>query len=89
MDSVKNIIRKCVVLLIITSKIFALYIMSNGSLERYYFVLYDGALTLKLSKIALNAFCYKTLHISTSYTKYFHPTGLCLFNLLYDWVVGY
>ena len=40
-----------------------LYIMSNISLERYYFVLYDGALTLKMSKMALNAFCDKTLHI--------------------------
>ena len=37
--------------------------MSNVSLERYYFVLYDGALTLKMSKMALNAFCNKTLHI--------------------------
>ena len=37
--------------------------MSNVSLERYYFVLYDGALTLKMSKMALNAFCDKTLHI--------------------------
>ena len=36
-----------------------LYIMSNVSLERYYFVLYDG----KISKMALNAFCDKTLHI--------------------------
>ena len=30
-----------------------LYIMSNVSLERYYFVLYDGALTFKMSKMAL------------------------------------
>ena len=39
--------------------------MSNVhvSLERYYFVLYDGALTLKMSKMVLNAFCNKTLHI--------------------------
>ena len=37
-----------------------LYIMSNVSLERYYFVLYNGALTLKMSKMALNAFCDKT-----------------------------
>ena len=36
--------------------------MSNVSLERYYFVLYDGVLTLKMSKMALNAFCDKTLH---------------------------
>ena len=43
-----------------------LYIMSNVSLERYYFVLYDGALTLKMSKMALNAFCDKTLHIQTN-----------------------
>ena len=40
-----------------------LYIMSNVSLERYYFVLYDGALTSKMSKMALNAFCNKTLQI--------------------------
>ena len=40
-----------------------LYIMSNVSLERYYFVLYDGALTLKMSKMARNAFCDKTLHL--------------------------
>ena len=40
-----------------------LYIMSNVSLERYYIVLYDGALTLKMSKMALNAFCDKTLHM--------------------------
>ena len=40
-----------------------LYIMSNVSLERYYFVVYDGALTLKMSKMALNAFCDKTLQI--------------------------
>ena len=39
--------------------------MSNVSLERYYFVLYDGALTLKMSKMALNTFCDKTLHFMT------------------------
>ena len=38
-----------------------LYIMSNVSLERYYFVLYDGALTLKMSKLALNVFCDRKL----------------------------
>ena len=43
--------------------------MSNVSLERYYFVLYDGALTLKMSKMALNAFCDKTLHMLL-YTKF-------------------
>ena len=37
--------------------------MSNVSLERYYFVLYDGALTSKMSKMALNAFCDKTLQM--------------------------
>ena len=40
-----------------------LYIMRKVSLERYYFVLYDGALTLKMSKMALNSFCDETLHI--------------------------
>ena len=43
-----------------------LYIMSNVSLERYYFVLYDGALTLKILQMALNAFCDKTLHMQRS-----------------------
>ena len=46
-----------------------LYIMSNVSLERYYFVLYDGALTLKMSKMALNAFCDKTLHMYFIYQQ--------------------
>ena len=36
--------------------------MRKVSLERYYFVLYDGAVTLKMSKMALNSFCDKTLH---------------------------
>ena len=49
-----------------------LYIMSNVSLERYYFVLYDGALTLKMSKMALNAFCDKTLQMKTGKTVYVH-----------------
>ena len=40
-----------------------LYIMRKVSLERYYLVLYDGALTLKISKMALNSFCDKTLHL--------------------------
>ena len=43
--------------------------MSNVSLERYYFVLYDGALTLKISKMALNAFCDKTLPIYQTHSK--------------------
>ena len=36
--------------------------MRKVLLERYYFVLYDGTLTLKMSKMALNPFCDKTLH---------------------------
>ena len=40
-----------------------LYILRKVSLEMYYFVLYDGALTSKMSKMALNPFCDKTLHI--------------------------
>ena len=35
------------------------FIMRKVSLARYYFVLYNGALTLKIS----NPFCDKTLHI--------------------------
>ena len=35
--------------------------MRKVSLERYYFVLYDDALTLKMSKMAFNSFCDKTL----------------------------
>ena len=37
--------------------------MRKVSLERYYFVLYDCALTSKMSKMALKSFCDKTLHI--------------------------
>ena len=40
-----------------------LYIMRKVSLEMYYFVLYNGALTLKMSKMALNPSCDKTLHM--------------------------
>ena len=43
-----------------------LYIMKKVSLERYYFVLYNGALTLKMSKMALNPFCNKTLQLQIS-----------------------
>ena len=39
--------------------------MRKVSLERYYFVLYNGALTLNMSKMALNQFCDKTLHKRT------------------------
>ena len=55
--NIKKII-KFAILLIITSKIF-LYIMRKVSLERYHFVLYDIALTLKISKMALKPFCDK------------------------------
>ena len=37
--------------------------MRKVSLERYYFVLYDGALPLKISRMAPTSFCDKTLHI--------------------------
>ena len=40
-----------------------LYIMRKVSWERYYFVLNDGALTLKMSKMALNLFCDITLQM--------------------------
>ena len=39
-----------------------LYTMRKVSLVRYYFVLYDCALTSKISKMALKSFCDKTLH---------------------------
>ena len=47
-----------------------LCIMSQVSLERHYFVLYDSALTLKMSKMALNPFCDETLHISVDKLPY-------------------
>ena len=37
--------------------------MRKVSLEGYYFVVYNGALTLKISKMVLNPFCDKTLQI--------------------------
>ena len=37
--------------------------MRKVSLERYYFVLYNGALTFKISKMALNPFCDETLQM--------------------------
>ena len=40
-----------------------LYIMRKVSLERYYFVLYDCALTSQISKMALKSFCDKTLQL--------------------------
>ena len=33
--------------------------MRKVSFERYYFVLYDGVLTVKMSKMVLNPFCDK------------------------------
>ena len=58
----KENIKKFVILLIITSKL-PFFIMRKVSLDRYYFVIYDGTLTLKISKMALNPFCDKTLQI--------------------------
>ena len=40
-----------------------LYITRKVSVERYYFVLYEGALTLKISKMALNSFWDKTRQV--------------------------
>ena len=37
--------------------------MSKVPFKMYYFVLYDGVLTLKMSKMALNPFCDKTLQM--------------------------
>ena len=42
-----------------------LCIMSYVSFERQHFVLYDGALALKMSKMALNPFCDETLKLSS------------------------
>ena len=44
--------------------------MEKVSLERYYFVLYDGALTLKDVKMVLNSFCDKTLNYVYIYNTY-------------------
>ena len=44
-----------------------LYIMSLLPPERYYFVLYDCALTSKISNMALKSFCDKTLHMGLGY----------------------
>ena len=61
-----------------------LYIMSKLSLERYYLVLYDGALTLKMSKIALNAFCDKTLHLMLLIPSLW---GMLVYRLLTSYVI--
>ena len=44
-------------------------------IERYYFVLYDGALTLKMSKMALNSFCDKTLHLQQAKVLHNYDSG--------------
>ena len=48
--------------------------MRKVSLERYYFVLYDCALTSKISKMALKSFCDKTLQIISQTTLLLLPT---------------
>ena len=61
--NIKKIIRKYVILLIKKSQNTALPPMSLASLERYYFVLYDCALSSKMSKMALKSFYDKTLNV--------------------------
>ena len=43
--------------------------MKKVSLERYYFVLYNVALTLKMSKMALNRFAIKLFIYRKAETK--------------------
>ena len=75
--NIQKIIRKFVILVIINSKIF-LY-MRKVSLERYYCVLYDGALPLKLFfKMVLNPFCDNTLHMFRCGDPSDMLTGTCL-----------
>ena len=50
--------------------------MINVSLERYYFVLYDGVLTLEMSKLRLTRFAIKLF----KFTLYKSTT---IFQLLY------
>ena len=50
--------------------------MRKVSLERYYCVLYNGVLTLRHVKMALNPFCDKTLHIYFICITFFS----CFFN---------
>ena len=61
---IKKIIRKFIIFLIITSKYTFIY-NEKGIIRKVLFLLYDGALTLKMSKMALNPFCDETLHIKT------------------------
>ena len=62
-----------------------LYIMKKISLERYYIVLYNGALTLKMSKMALNPICDKTLHIILPNIFSSHTYLILLHHLQYFW----
>ena len=57
--NINKIIRKFVILLIITSKIYLYILMRKVSLGRYYFVLYDDALTLIMPKWRLTRFAMK------------------------------
>ena len=52
-------------------------IMRKVSLERYYFVLYDSALTLKMSKMALNSFCDKNSSNSHEWKSFPPATIRC------------
>ena len=63
----EKIIRTFFILLIITSKYTFMY--NELSFERQYFVLYDGPLTLNMSKTVLNPFCDET--------HYMLPCTLC------------
>ena len=58
-----------------------LYIMRKVSLERYYFVLYDCALTSKMAKMVLKSFCDKTLHLVPIWNVQLHS---CIAGL-YTW----
>ena len=57
-----------------------LYIMRKVSLERYYFVLYDCALTSKMAKMALKSFCDKTLHLVPIWNVQLHSCIAGLFT---------
>ena len=63
-----------------------LYIMRKVSLERYYFVSYDDALTLKISKMALSSFCNKTLHMYIWLPQWEHAfkSHQCMVLLSFD-----
>ena len=73
-----NKITKCVILLIITSKIY-LYYNKPGIIRKamHCFVLYDGALYSKISKWGLTRFAMKLFNYTGE--MYTHSTfnGLC------------